>query len=320
MNAALTETIKRKARELGFDKVGVARAAPLEEGSARLREWLFRGYHGTMGWMEKDVARRTAPARVLPGAASLVMVAMNYFVDVPHEDAEGKGKISRYAWGSDYHDILLRRLKRLLGFIVELEPEARGKVYVDTGPVMEKSWAVRSGIGWLGKHTNVITREFGSWVFLGEIILSVDLVPDDPAVDQCGTCTLCIEACPTGAIVEPYVLDATRCISYLTIEHRGQVAAELGKKFDGWIYGCDICQDVCPWDLKFARPTSLGGFAPRQGNSSPDLAEIRAMSPEEFSVKFRESPVKRAHLAGLVRNADIVLSNQRHSQPGQQES
>jgi len=317
MNKHLTELIKRRAGELGFDKVGVARAAPLREEADLLDQWLSRGYHGTMKWMAKEPGRRADPARVLPGAASVIMVAMNYYVDLPHEDGPGKGKISRYAWGSDYHEIMLIPLERLLESIVAAEPGARGKVYVDTGPVMEKAWAARAGIGWLGKHTNVITQELGSWVFLGEIILSLDLVPDAPAVDRCGSCSLCIEACPTDAIVAPYVLDATRCISYLTIEHRGEIARELAGKFEGWIYGCDICQDVCPWNEKFSTPTHVPGFGPRDENRSPELGTIARMSPAEFSARYRKSPVKRTRHRGLVRNAEIVLANQRRSQTEQ---
>lgn len=316
MNKDLTERIKRKAGELGFDGVGVARAAPLTDEALHLREWLSRDYHGSMKWMAKDVGKRTDPGEILPGAASVVVVEMNYYVDVPHEDGPGKGKISRYAWGSDYHDIMLGSLRRLLAFIVEAEPEARGKVYVDTGPLMEKAWAARAGLGWVGKHTNLITREFGSWVFLGEIILSVPLEPDVPALDHCGSCTLCIDACPTEAIVAPYVLDASRCISYLTIEHRGEIAVELGQKFEGWIYGCDVCQDVCPWNEKFSKPTHVSEFGPRDHNRSPELSTISGMSQGEFSAEYRKSPVKRTGHPGLVRNAEIVLRNQHQSQTG----
>jgi epoxyqueuosine reductase len=226
-----------------------------------------------------------------------------------HTEAEGTGKISRYAWGDDYHDIVEKRLAILLEFILKQSPGARGKVYVDTGPVMDKVWAQRAGIGWIGKHTNVISLEYGSWIFLGEIILDIELEYDAPATDHCGTCSLCIEACPTGAIVEPYVVDANKCISYLTIEHRGDIAQELGSKFGHWLYGCDICQDVCPWNRKFARETEVKRFFPRKYNITPKLNAIAAMTQEEFSKKFSKSPVKRTKLAGLKRNAQVLLKN-----------
>lgn len=306
----LTKEIKKQALALGFDKVGIARAGRIDDESQRLGEWLHRGYHASMAWMEKNREKREDPGTLLPGARSIVAVAMNYYVDVGHSEDASTGKISRYAWGEDYHKILLRRLEDLLAFVRLKDPAAVGKAYVDTGPVLEKQWAQMAGIGWEGKHTNVITREFGSWVFLGEIILNLELRYDEPAQDHCGTCTLCIEACPTQAIVEPYVLDANLCISYLTIEHRGAIAAELGEKFDRWIFGCDICQDVCPWNRKFATPTSEAGFQPRAGNIAPRLEEVRELAPKEFEERFRGSPVRRARHEGMVRNATIIEENE----------
>ncbi len=301
----LTAAIKKQASLIGFDKVGIARADRLESESAHLAEWLARGYHASMAWMQRNSEKREDPRSLLPGARSVVAVAMNYYTEHEHSDDPGTGKISRYAWGNDYHAILTKRLEQLLEFISSLDPAARGKVYVDTGPVLEKQWAQRAGIGWEGKHTNVITREFGSWVFLGEIILDLDLEYDQEALDRCGTCTRCIEACPTGAIVEPYVLDSNLCISYLTIEHRGAIAQELGERFDRWIFGCDICQDVCPWNRKFATPAGEPGFQPREGNLSPRISDFTEMSPQEFEEKFRGSPVRRAKHEGMVRNASI---------------
>ncbi|HWP81634.1 MAG TPA: tRNA epoxyqueuosine(34) reductase QueG [Bacteroidota bacterium] len=308
MNPLLTERIKSKARELGFAKVGIARVEVLTQEGARLQEWLHRGYHGTMDWMARNTEKRIDPANVLPGAKSIVCVAMNYYVEQQHSSDPSVGKISRYAWGDDYHIVMTERLNRLLEFIVEEVPGVRGRVYVDTGPVMDKAWAVRAGIGWLGKHTNVITRELGSWVFLGEILLDVELTYDEPIADYCGSCTACIEACPTGAIVDPYVLDSTKCISYLTIEHKGEIPNELKPRFQNWIYGCDICQDVCPWN-RFQQPTDEKAFAPRQENIAPSLKELEALSPEEFSRRFRKSPVKRTKLSGLVRNVKAALDS-----------
>lgn len=204
--------------------------------------------------------------------------------------------------------IMTTRLEKLLEFIRSQAPSAKGKLYVDTGPVMDKAWAVRTGIGWLGKHTNVITREFGSWVFLGEIILDIDLTYDQPIEDLCGTCTACIEACPTGAIVEPYIVDSNRCLSYLTIEHRGDLPKEMVQRFDHWVYGCDICQDVCPWN-RFEKETKESSFRPRPENISPNLIELSKLDQGEFSRRFRLSPMKRTKHAGLVRNARALLES-----------
>jgi epoxyqueuosine reductase len=312
----LTTKIKQKALALGFTKIGIAKADRLEEESGKLQDWLSRGYNGTMDWMSRNTEKRFDPKNILVSARSVISVALNYYSDTQHSEDESKGKISRYSWGDDYHDVLTDKLDLLLDFIQEIEPRAEGKVYVDTGPVMEKVWAQRAGIGWIGKHTNVITTDHGSWVFLGEIILNLDLEYDEAATDHCGSCTLCIEACPTQAITEPYVLDSNRCISYLTIEHRGAIAGELGEKFERWIYGCDICQDVCPWNEKFAHPTNMNEFQPREYNKAPDLKHVVQLTQEEFSNKFRKSPIKRTKLAGLVRNANIVASSHHSLEKG----
>lgn len=304
---SLTQEIKTKALELGFCKIGIARAEHLQKEGTLLAQWLARGYHGTMEWMVRNFEKRIHPENILPGAKSVIAVAMNYFTDVRHSDDERIGKVSRYAWGDDYHDVLEEKLNILLDCIRSRERGAEGKVYVDTGPVLDKVWAQRAGIGWEGKHTNVITKDYGSWVFLGEILINLELEYDPPATDHCGSCIQCIEACPTGAIVEPYVLDSNLCISYLTIEHRGEIAEELGEKFDRWIYGCDICQDVCPWNKKFATPTEIQEFYPKRDNIAPVLEEWAAMSGDEFSKKFRKSAMKRTKLAGVVRNAKMVL-------------
>lgn len=301
------EKIKAKARALGFVKVGIAKAEPLASEAARLDEWLSRGYQGTMGWMARRVQERTDPRLIVPGARSVIAVAMNYYTDVGHAEDPAVGKISRYAWGDDYHDIVTERLKDLWVWIQGEFPGAAGKVYVDTGPVMDKAWAQRAGIGWIAKHTNVITQEVGSWVFLGEIITTLSLDYDQPATDHCGTCSLCIEACPTAAIVEPYVVDSRLCLSYLTIEHRGEIEGEVRRKFEGWIYGCDICQDVCPWNQKFSHESEHPGFRPRDGNAAPRLEEWKEMSQAEFSAKFKGSPIKRTKVHGLTRNVHVVL-------------
>jgi len=303
--------IKEKALQLGFTKVGIAAAEALDEEAVHLQEWLGRGYHGTMEWMKRNPEKRTDPHIVVPDARSVIAVAMNYYTPTSHNDLPGVGKISRYAWGDDYHEIMTDRLKQLWAWMQQEFPGVEGRYYVDTGPVMDKVWAERAGIGWIAKHSNVITPEFGSWVFLGELITTLELEPDAPATDHCGTCTLCIEACPTGAIVEPYVVDSNRCLSYLTIEHRGEITGDVTGKFGGWIYGCDICQDVCPWNHKFSVATTEGGFVPRPWNVTPDLEEWQDMARDEFNEKFKGSPIKRTKRDGLVRNVKIVLEHSR---------
>ncbi len=310
-----TERLKLKARELGFSHAGIANAQPLDEEGERLREWFARGFHADMQWMKSGMEKRVDPDRVLSGARSVVSVAMNYYVESPHpSDRNAAGRISRYAWGDDYHEILLKRLRSLAAWIEAEVPGSVAKAYVDTGPLMEKAWAQRAGIGWIGKHTNLITTGMGSWVFLGEVVTTAEFETDEPAPDHCGTCRLCIDACPTGAITEPYVVDSRLCLSYLTIEHRGEVPQELTGRFEGWIYGCDICQDVCPWNEKHATSSAEPGFAPREHNRSPDLEEWSVMTEEEFKELFSGSAMKRAKHRGLLRNVRIVLD---HAKAGQ---
>jgi len=306
--------VKSKARELGFTHVGVARAEPLGAESARLAQWLAQGFHASMTWMGRNAERRTDPTAILPGAKSVICVGLNYFTPQPHSNNPSSGKISRYAWGEDYHRIVGEKLEAFQEWIGQEFPGSSNTAYVDTGPVMEKAWAQRAGIGWIGKHTNVITRDQGSWIFLGELITTVTMDPDLPETDHCGTCALCMEACPTQAIVEPYLLDANLCLSYLTIEHRGPLDGEVTPHFDGWIFGCDVCQDVCPWNKKFAAETEEPGFAPQEGHQEPPLREWSAMSQAEFSARFQSSPVKRAKHEGLMRNIAVVLGHQRAPQ------
>ena len=304
----LTAEVKRRARALGFEKVGVVRAEALTEERARLEEWLARGHHASMGWMERGVERRTDPRELLPGALTVVAVALNYYTPHEHAEGEGRGKISRYAWGDDYHDVLGEKLKALLDYVKELAPEVQGKVCVDAQPSMDKAWAVRAGLGWIGKHTNLITRDYGSWVFLGELLLDAELEYDAAREeDHCGTCTLCIDSCPTQAIVEPYVVDSNLCISHATIELRdAELPRAVADNLDGWLYGCDVCQDVCPWN-RFEQPTGEARFEPRPGAVSPALEEIAALTHDAYVERFRRSPVKRAKLSGLQRNARALL-------------
>ena len=304
--------IKERALELGFHKVGIVPAAPLTVERGRLAEWLRRGYHGEMSWMARDAERRTDPRLVMPDARSVVVVALNYFTPHDHDSADdtARGKISRYAWGDDYHDVVGGKLKELLAWIKDECPGAEGKTCVDIQPLMDKAWAVRAGLGWIGKHTNLITRDYGSWVFIGELLLNLELQYDAvEAEDHCGTCTLCLEACPTGAITEPYVVDSNRCISYATIELRApEIPETVAANLDGWLYGCDICQDVCPWN-RFEQPTGESRFEPRPDNISPNLSDLLALTHDDYAVRFRHSAIKRAKLAGLQRNARALQKN-----------
>ena len=298
----LAKNIKARALFEGFNKVGIVGAESLADEGRRLEEWLARGHHGEMRWMARDVHKRIDPHEIFPQARSVVVVALNYFTPHQHQQTFGTGKVSRYAWGDDYHDVVKEKLSSLLAWIKELEPRAEGKVCVDIQPTMDKAWAVRAGLGWLGKHSNVITPEHGSWVFIGELLLNLDLEHDKERIeDHCGTCTLCIDACPTAAITEPYVVDSNKCISYATIELR---APELPVEMDlaGWLYGCDVCQDVCPWN-RFEQATAETRFAPREGNVDVELDEIMELTPETYAARYRGSAMKRAKLVGLQRNA-----------------
>ena len=275
-----------------------------------MKEWLARGYHGEMSWMARAVEKRLNPLELFPPARSIVVVALNYYTPGQHQENPATGKVSRYAWGDDYHDVLKTKLESLLAWIREQQPEAEGKICVDIQPTLDKAWAVRAGLGWLGKHSNVITPEYGSWVFIGELLLNLELEPDaEPIDDHCGTCTLCIDACPTQAITEPYVVDSNKCISYATIELRAPELPEpIQEGLSGWLYGCDICQDVCPWN-RFESATDESRFAAREGNVNANLDEILKLTPESYADRFRGSAMKRAKLAGLQRNARALLSS-----------
>ena len=305
--------IRARAHELGFHKVGIIRAENLSTEQSRLEEWLYRGFQGEMNWMTRDPAQRTDPRRLFPEARSVVVVALNYNTPPQHSNRSATGKVSRYAWGDDYHEVVGDKLRELLLWIREQWPEADGKVCVDIQPTMDKAWAVRAGLGWMGKHTNLITHEYGSWVFIGELLLNLELEYEDEEVaDQCGSCTLCIDACPTSAIVEPYVVDSNLCISHATIESRApQINEEVATKLEGWLYGCDICQDVCPWN-HMTPATDESRFAPRDGNINPLLSLIRELTPETYAARFRQSAMKRAKLSGLQRNAR-ALDHQQQS-------
>lgn len=307
---SFTEQIKQKAREIGFHKIGIVRAEPLENEREHLEEWLDQNFHGEMRWMEREPEKRADPKLLFPEAESIIVVALNYFTPHEHEENPDKGKVSRYAWGDDYHDVLKEKLRELLSFIKSVDENADGKICVDTAPIMDKAWAIRAGLGWLGKHSNVITKEYGSWVFIGEILLNLELEYETKIIeDHCGTCTACLDACPTNAIVAPYIVDSKACLSYATIELRSdELPAEISENLNGWLYGCDICQDVCPWN-RFEKPTEETRFEPRPNNVSPDLDKIISLSREEYVEKFRRSAMKRTKLNGLKRNAEALKKN-----------
>jgi epoxyqueuosine reductase len=305
--AVLTRHIREEARRLGFFKTGITPVRPLP-WEDKFNSWLEQGRHGEMKYLAKQASRRRDPGLVLQNARSLVIVAANYFSPDPISDEPLGGRISRYAWGEDYHLLMGQRLMALQESILRADPGARTLSYVDTGPVMEKVWGAHSALGWMGKHTNLITREQGSWFFIGVVLLDVDLEFDQPEKDHCGTCSRCIPACPTGAIVAPYVVDARLCISYLTIELRGTIPRHLRPLIGNRIFGCDDCQEVCPWN-RFAVKTPERRFGPRSLNLMPELSSLADITPEEFSQRYQNSPIRRAKRDGFVRNVMVALGN-----------
>ncbi len=301
MNSPFVKKIKAQARSLGFQVVGVAKAEKTPEAQKDLTAWLSRGYHGTMAWMATRQRERGALHTYFPGVKTIISVGMNYFTG-GQEKLPGPYKFSNYAWGEDYHLILKNRLKELFQWIQSQVPGVQGIVCVDTSPVMEKGWAQKAGLGWQGKHTNLITREYGSWLFLGELLLDIELESDAPFEhDLCGTCTACLDVCPTGAL-SPYRIDARKCIAYLTIEYRGPfIRGEPGQLY-GWIYGCDLCQEVCPWNQKFQQISSEQAFQPREEILSWDQQNWDNLNEGEFRKLTCRSALKRVKFAGLKRN------------------
>ena len=305
----------RVAKELaslaGFDLAGIAGLEPLAEADEgrRFRAWVEEGRHGTMGYMARNLERRLDPGRILPGARSVLCVALNYWNGAGEDSfQDGAGQVARYARGRDYHKVFARRLKDLEHRLAEHIPGVRTRAYVDTGPVLEKLWAERAGLGWRGKHTNLLSREWGSWLLLGEILLDTELEPDAGAEDFCGECTRCIDVCPTGAITGPYQLDANLCISYLTIEHRGSIPEELRPLMGDHVFGCDECLDVCPWN-RFAQEGKEADFKPRADILAPLLEDLVTMDDAAFLKRFAGTAVMRAKREGLARNACVALGN-----------
>jgi len=299
------EIVIEKAKQIGFDLVGFVKADELTEETANLEKWLDMKYNGDMEYMERNLEKRKDISKIFPEAKSIISLGVNYYTDEQYTDQKNKGKISRYAWGKDYHLVIWEKLNHLESELKEIDPEFESKSYVDTGPVMDKAWAVRAGLGWLGKHTNIINKEIGSWFFIANLITNYEFEYSPVIADHCGSCTACIEACPTNAIADEYLLDSTKCISYLTIENKKEIPDEFKGKFDSWIFGCDICQDVCPWNIKFSELTQKIEFLPK--NKEINLSEVINMNDEEFRERFSESPVKRTKLKGLKRNAEFLI-------------
>ena len=303
--------VKAQAIALGFHGVGITAIAdptPAEQASkVALQAWLHQGYQADMDWMAHP--KRQDIRQVMPEARSLIAVALNYYT--PHEQSErpDQGKIARYGWGRDYHRVMTTKLKALAQWLQGQGETIQTRLYVDTGPVQDKFWAQQAGLGWVAKNGNLITRSHGSWVFLGEVLTNVELTADAPHTAHCGTCTRCLEACPTGAIVSPQVVDANRCIAYHTIENRAEQLPEaIAQHLNGWVAGCDICQDICPWNQRFAQPTDVEDFQPYPGNVAPALSDLATLTDAEWNQRFPASALRRIKPAMWRRNAKAAIA------------
>ena len=300
-----SQIIKAEALRLGFMACGISRATFLEEEAPRLESWLTSNHHGEMGYMENYFDKRLDPRLLVDGAKSVVSLTLNYFTEDKQSDPNAP-KISKYAYGADYHSVIKEKLTSLLAFINEEIGEVAGRCFVDSAPVMDKAWAQKSGLGWRGKNSNLISKEAGSFFFLAELIVDLELDYDTPfAADHCGSCTRCIDACPTDAIVAPYVVDGSKCISYLTIELKNEIPTEFKGKMENWMFGCDICQDVCPWN-RFAIPHQEPAFTPAPELLNLNKAELIDMTDEIFKQVFKGSAVKRTKFNGLKRNIEFL--------------
>ena len=299
-----THVIKEQAYRLGFDFCGVARAEFLEEEAPRLEAWLQQGQHGAMRYLENHFDKRLDPTKLVEGAKSVVTLLYNYY---PAKDLaqDGTYKMAKYAYGEDYHFVIKRKLRELLACVEEDIGEVHGRAFVDSAPVMERTWAERSGTGWIGKNSLLLTKQQGSFFFLAELIIDLELAYDGPVPDHCGTCTRCLDACPTEAITEPYVVDASKCISYFTIELRDAIPESMQGKFADWIFGCDICQDVCPWN-RHAQPHREPAFTPHPDLSTMTQDDWHEITKDVFDEVFRKSAVKRTKFDGLQRNIKFV--------------
>ena len=303
--AAYSETIKTEAKNLGFIFCGIARAEFLEEEAPRLEAWLKKGMHGEMQYMENHFDKRLDPRLLVDGAKSVISLGLNYYTENTQADPLAP-KISRYAYGDDYHHVIKHKLKELLHFINDTIGEVGGRAFVDSAPVLDKAWARKAGLGWMGKNANLINKKTGSFFFLAELIVDIELEYDiEPTEDHCGTCTRCIDACPTEAIVAPYIVDGSRCISYLTIELKNEIPAEFTDKMDNWMFGCDVCQDVCPWN-KFSVLHNEPAFTPHPELLGMNKKDWEDITEEVFQKVFKNSAVKRTKFSGLKRNISFL--------------
>ncbi|NHC36266.1 tRNA epoxyqueuosine(34) reductase QueG [Scytonema millei] len=309
MTNLTSDQIKQKALELGFHKVGIAAVEAVGTAERqRLQAWLQLGYQANMAWMANP--KREDIRLVMPEVRSLICVALNYYTPHQHSTDLANAKISRYGWGRDYHKVLHKKLKALTQWLRSQAADIQTRFYADTGPIQDKAWAQQAGIGWIAKNGNVITREYGSWVFLGEVLTDLVLTPDRPHTQHCGNCTRCLEACPTQAITQPFVVDANRCIAYHTIENRAEQLPEaISSRLNGWVAGCDICQDVCPWNQRFARTTDINEFHPYPHNLAPKLTELATIEDGEWDRRFTGSALRRIKPEMLRRNARANLES-----------
>jgi epoxyqueuosine reductase len=309
VNASVSSSqLKEKALSLGFHACGIAAVDTDAEGLAvgHLKAWLALGYQAEMAWMENP--RRFDIRACMPEVHSVICVALNYYASQQRPVGKEYAKISRYGWGRDYHKVMHKKLKALTNWLLEQGEGIEARYYADTGPVQDKAWAQRAGIGWIAKNGNVITREYGSWVFLGEVLTNLVLAPDNPHTQHCGSCTRCLDACPTGAIAKPFVVDANRCIAYHTIENRAEKLPDaITSHLEGWVAGCDICQDVCPWNQRFAKETDVAEFQPYPWNVAPKLTELANLPDEEWNQRFPASALRRIKPEMLRRNAQANL-------------
>ena len=300
------DDVIRVSKEHGFDMVGFAKAELLNKEFEHYIAWLENGYQAGMKYMEKNQGKRKDVNEIFSKAKSIISLGLNYYTPQSYSGDKSKGKISKYAWGKDYHLIIWEKLFLLIQKLKEIDLSFEAISYVDTGPMIDKAWSIRAGIGWQGKHTNILNKEFGSWFFIGNIITNYEFEYSMQIEDFCGTCTACIEACPTKAIIEPYIVDSNKCISYHTIENKGEIPVELKGKFENWVFGCDICQDVCPWNIKFSQSTSITEFYDTEDKGELQLKKVMNLTEEEFASLFANSAVKRAKLKGLKRNAAFL--------------
>jgi len=298
-----TEMIKTEAQRLGFLSCGVSKADFLEEEAPRLEQWLKQGMHGQMQYMENHFDKRLDPRLLVPGAQSVISLLLNYYPE--EQQNEESYKISKYAYGEDYHFVIRDKLKELLAFIREQIGEVDGRGFVDSAPVLDKAWAAKSGLGWIGKHSNLLSQKVGSFYFIAELIVDLPLVYDTPVTDHCGSCTACIDACPTQAIIAPYQVDGSKCISYFTIELKEELPSTMSGQFDDWMFGCDVCQDVCPWN-RFSSPHAEPRFNPHPELLSMTKRDWEEITEEVFRKVFKKSAVKRTKFSGLNRNIKFL--------------